>query len=249
MMRFAECLFKTQCRLSGILWSDVGKTQKKALSAVPLDPPVRKWRRSKSVSSGSFSPVDIVLAVLETRQKMHSAGLQLKIDLLPEGIHECHCNGCAAVVVKLPHPLNVTGEVAFPHEVGNDGLIECRQVAIQRDANPSQSFDLRLRDHEVSKPQAREQDLTETPDVEDPIGSIETFQSGERTTGIAELGVIVILDDPGTGACRPREERGTSRRTQRNTKRRLVRRSHISDAGPRRSRDPRVDVEPFGVNR
>ena len=72
------------------------------------------------------------------------------------------------------------------------------------------------------------------------------MQRLERAPGVAELGVVVVLDDDGVPLARPVEQPRTAGERHAHAERELVRRRDVDQ--PRVVRD-RLDDEPFVVDR
>ena len=58
----------------------------------------------------------------------------------------------------------------------------------------------------VAEAEAREERLREGAEVDDAPFSVHAGERGERRAGVAELAVVVVLQDPGVGLARPVEE-------------------------------------------
>src|SRR5713101_3577920 len=83
-------------------------------------------------------------------------------------------------------------------------------------------------DNDIAHPQRRKQDLAERTDVYHPRRMVEALQRCYRFAVVAILAVIVVLDDPRSGALGPVEELKTTRSAHRRSKRILVRRRNVS---------------------
>jgi hypothetical protein len=69
----------------------------------------------------------------------------------------------------------MASKMALRHEVRDNRLVEYRPVAVEQLTDPFHPFDLRLRYHHVSEPQARKKDLAKAAHVHDPASLVETF--------------------------------------------------------------------------
>src|SRR5260370_20381221 len=78
------------------------------------------------------------------------------------------------------------------------------------------------RTYEVSKPQRGEEEFAESPDVDHARVGIETLQRGDGLAFVAVLAVVVVLDDPGSGALCPLNQPQTARGAHGNAEWELV---------------------------
>jgi hypothetical protein len=106
-----------------------------------------------------------------------------------------------------------------------------------------------LRHHHVADPQGREKNLVESADVEHAPGRIQALKRGEGSPGVAELAVVVILQDPGTALGGPVQQRQAPVQAHRDTRGELMRRRHVRQAGVRRTGNSLLHHQAVGVHR
>ena len=119
----------------------------------------------------------------------------------PEGAD----GGGAAVPIFLPHPGEVTLVVAPGDETGQNVLLQRRdRTGIEAQLLPV-AFQQPGRQYQKAKTHRGGNGLGKGVQVNDPAPVIDALQGGDGTTSVAELAVIVILDDGGTGILRSAE--------------------------------------------
>ncbi len=97
-----------------------------------------------------------------------------------------------------------------------------------------------------AEPQRGRQRLGERADVGHPTRAIEPVERIERSVGVAELGVVVVLDDRRVVLLGERQQLLPPREAHRGARRRLVRRRRVHHAHVGRQG---VDDQPFAVDR
>ena len=120
----------------------------------------------------------------------------------PEGAD----GGGAAVPIFLPHPGEVTLVVAPGDETGQNVLLQRRdRTGIEAQLLPV-AFQQPGRQHQKAKTHRGGNGLGKGVQVNDPAPVIDALQGRDGTTSVAELAVIVILDDGGTGILCPAQK-------------------------------------------
>ena len=120
----------------------------------------------------------------------------------PEGAD----GGGAAVPVFLPHPGEVTLVVAPGDETGQNVLLQRRdRTGIEAQLLPV-AFQQPGRQHQKAKTHRGGNGLGKGVQVNDPAPVIDALQGGDGTASVAELAVIVILDDGGAGILCPSQK-------------------------------------------
>src|ERR1041384_4525868 len=105
------------------------------------------------------------------------------------------------------------------------------------------------RDDQISETQGWEQNLAECPDINHASILVEPLQSGQGSTGVLILAVIVILYNPCAATSSPVQQSKTSRQSHGHAKRILMRRCHITDSSLDTCGFDRRDIEPLLVYR
>ena len=100
----------------------------------------------------------------------------------------------------------MTGELPARDESRDDALLQRRLPCRQQRGGPDEGRRQVRRHDKVSQPQRRKQQLAEAARVEDALPAIQALQRRQRTPGIAELAVIVVLQHPGVGLGGPGEK-------------------------------------------
>ena len=96
----------------------------------------------------------------------------------------------------------------------------CRGRSWKRGA--AEGIHQRLGHHREAEPDAGKQHLAQRADIDDGPRAIEPLQGGEWTADIAELAVVIVLDDPAAGLGRPGQEIEPTRHAHDRTGRILV---------------------------
>ena len=146
------------------------------------------------------------------------------------------------LAVDLAHPPDVPCEAAFGHERRQGRLLDVRRVPVGQVAGLDQSGHQRQRRDEEPEPQRGRKHLRERPDVHHPAPGIQAVQRFQRSAGVAELAVVVVLDEHRVVPLGPVEQLERHRQAQRV----LVRRRDVDQPRPRRDR---ADDDAFGVHR
>src|SRR5690349_13495951 len=109
------------------------------------------------------------------------------------------------MLVERAHAAYVAGEVSFGDEVGQHRLVSERRVAIQQRAGADAWLDQIRRQYEITEPEGWKQHFAEGSEVDRAARKVEALESGDGAAGVAELAVVIVLDDPGAGAPHPFE--------------------------------------------
>src|SRR5690606_40787555 len=144
------------------------------------------------------------------------------------------------------HAPQVTVEVAAREEFREYGLRAGRRMQVRslpRALNDRRQF--LGNDHEAQA-QGREECLAEGPHVHDAPIAIEAVQAGDRSRTVAELAVVVVLDNPRAGPARPGEQFEPTGKAQWHPEWKLMRRRHVDDASRGRGTLQVVRVEALG---
>lgn len=97
----------------------------------------------------------------------------------------------------------MSAEVSLLNELRNRCLVESGTVIVSYGFGSYESFNQFWWDDKVTQAQRWEQDFAEGTEQDYRAGFIHTLQSRHRAIEVAELAVVIILDDPGTGSCSP----------------------------------------------
>ena len=121
----------------------------------------------------------------------------------PEGAD----GGGAAVPIFLPHPGEVTLVVAPGDETGQNVLRQRRdRTGIEAQLLPV-AFQQPGRQHQKAKTHRGGNGLGKGVQVNDPPPVVDALQSGDGAAGVAELTVVIVLNDGGAGILRPAQKR------------------------------------------
>ena len=111
-----------------------------------------------------------------------------------------------AGLVDLAHLADVAGQVALVDEAGQRGLRGQRGVPVGHElGRPHRRVQGRGGNHEA-KAQRRQHGLGERADVDHPAAGVEGLQRLDRPVAVAELAVVVVLDDGGVVPLGPVEQ-------------------------------------------
>ena len=103
----------------------------------------------------------------------------------------------AAGGIKRTHFLQMAREMPLLHEIGDDGLHQHLAATAEPAGGVAKGRDLLLRNDEIPQPQARIQHLAERSCVKHALVAIQALERGQRAAVVAELAVVIVLDDPG----------------------------------------------------
>ena len=153
-------------------------------------------------------------------------------------------------VAPLPVDVACAGHVAVViatvDERGECELIDRGRTGVLRGLRGANLVDERVGQAHPAQADARRQRLRRRPDVDDAAG-VQPLDRPDRVAVVAELGVVVVLDDEPIRSVGPRDEvRATLRRHHR-TRRELVGRGH--DDGGRAERVERVRPDTLAIDR
>jgi DNA-binding SARP family transcriptional activator len=109
-------------------------------------------------------------------------------------------------LVDVPHLADVPGQPALVDEAGQRRLRGQRGVPVGHELRGLHGLAQRGRDHHEAKAQCGQHGLGERADVDDPPAGVERPQRLDRAPAVAELAVVVVLDDGGIVALRPRQQ-------------------------------------------
>ncbi len=167
---------------------------------------------------------------------MHPAGCQFHADARPECHFQCRRQCLAPFAVQYPHTPDMPGKMAFVHELGGDLLLQCRLPHGQQAGRTRERDRQFRRHHQIAKPQRRKQHLTERPGVQHALPAIEAFQRRQRAAHVAELAVVIVLQDPRAHVASPGQKLHPARQGQRHAGWALMGRCHHRQPGLWRGR-------------
>ena len=105
--------------------------------------------------------------------------------------------GLVALAIDVAHAAQMRGEMALLDE-GREHRLDARRHALQEGAGyPLEDRHQRFRGKIEAEPQRREHRLREGADIDHALGMVGALQRRQRPPVIAELAVIIVLDDPG----------------------------------------------------
>jgi hypothetical protein len=113
----------------------------------------------------------------------------------------------AARPVDRPHPAKVVVELAAVDDVGQRQLVQRGRAHVGRLLRGGDRIDQVGRRHEPAEPQPRREDLARRARVHHALGA-EALERPDRLAVVAELGVVVVLDDGPPAALGPVDEGG-----------------------------------------
>ncbi len=99
--------------------------------------------------------------------------------------------------VDLAHAAQMGGEMALLDERGEHCLDAGRHTLQERARYPLEHRHQRAWGDVEAEPQGREHRLGKRADIENALGSVGALQRRQRPPVVAELAVVVVLDDPG----------------------------------------------------
>jgi DNA-binding SARP family transcriptional activator len=111
-----------------------------------------------------------------------------------------------AGLVDVPHLADVPGQPALVDEPGQRRLRGQRGVPVGHELRGLHGLAQRGGDHHEAKAQRGQHGLGERADVDDPPAGVERPQRLDGAPAVAELAVVVVLDDGGVVALRPRQQ-------------------------------------------
>src|SRR4029453_17937583 len=123
---------------------------------------------------------------------------------------------------------DVTFERSLRDEVREHGLFDAGGLTVDRCACSGKRLNQHLWQNEIAHSERWKERLAESPDVHDAAISVETLQRRQRSREIAVLAVVIVLDDPGSGASRQVEQLEPARQTHGDAERTLVRGRDVS---------------------
>ena len=109
--------------------------------------------------------------------------------------------------IRHPQPAQVTVELAVGDEVGERQLVDGGRPEVRDLLGARDRVGQRLRDEQPAEPKTRSERLAGTPRVHDAVGR-QPLDRADRLAVVAELGVVVVLDDRPAPALGPRDEGG-----------------------------------------
>ena len=104
-----------------------------------------------------------------------------------------------------PEPPQVTVEFTLGDEVGERQLVDRRRAEVGDLLGARDRVGQRLGDEQPAEPKTRSERLAGTPRVDD-VGGRQPLDGTDRFAVVAELGVVVVLDDHPVASFRPRDE-------------------------------------------
>src|SRR5580692_7667620 len=158
-----------------------------------------------------------------------------------------------ALGIQLPHPPNVPRKVTFADEIAQYCLIDQRRMMCAHRLRRRKNLHHVRRNHQVRKPQSREENVSETAGEDYDRGPIQTLQRRDGPSGITIFAVVVIFKDDRAGPPRPFEQRQPATQAHSYAQRELMRRSHINQPKTRLSRllplsSASVEIQAFGIH-
>ena len=152
----------------------------------------------------------------------------------------------APFAVDRAQPSQVAVELAAGEEIGEGQLVDRRRAEVGGPLRERDPVGERRGNDEPAEPQARRQDLAGRAGVDDAVRA-ETLDRADRFAVVAELGVVVVLDDRPAAALGPGQERRPPLRREDAAGRVLVRGGH--DDGIDIGGVEQVDAQPRLVDR
>jgi hypothetical protein len=140
------------------------------------------------------------------------------------------------------HPTQVSVVASRPQQRGQRQLVQAGGAAVGEHLRLGDRAGQRRRGDDPAKPDRGRQRLAHRAEGEDPVRG-DSLQHADGLAVVAELGVVVVLDDERVVTAGPLDQRLPPRRRQYHPGGRLVGRGHHHGAGPagRQGRD--VDPE------
>ena len=188
---------------------------------------------------------DSDVVAVEPRDQMQARRGALHVDHAAEAACERARERIAPLAIHRRRAPHVQREMPFSDERGERGLQRKRGPARRHRARRGERVDQRVRDDDPGHAQARRERLAERADVQH-ARSVETLQCGQRRAVVAELRVVVVLDDVRVRRARPREQLQPPPQPHHDAGGVLMRRRRVRE--PRVSRRAR-EVEPVVVER
>jgi hypothetical protein len=109
----------------------------------------------------------------------------------------------------------VAREVPLGDEVGDDGLLQRRRMAIDRGTRLGERLDQLRRDDDVAQSQRGKERLAEGPHVDHAPLEVHPLQRGEGTPTKAILAIEVVFHHPRPTTTRPLQQRQAACRAER----------------------------------
>ena len=138
--------------------------------------------------------------------------------------------------------------MTFPNEIREDFLVEGGRAEIHYSARNQEAIHNIRRDYDVAKPQGGEEDFAESPDVDHSGVGVEALQGCDGLAFIAVLAIVVVFDDPGSGALCPLDQLKAARGTHGDAEWELVGRRNKSRSRVAALRDTGSNVETFFIH-
>src|SRR5262249_2739387 len=119
------------------------------------------------------------------------------------GFPQCH----QPARVEFASAANVTPKMTCGEKVAHGRLLKHGSMSIRQEASGRELVDQLRRNDQVTEAEARQEDVAETPGVNDRTALIEALERRNRATGVAILAVVVVLENPCSCAIGPFEKR------------------------------------------
>ena len=187
-------------------------------------------------------------AIGQTRHQMHARFVGLNVQQPHKVLAGVTDQSLLPRRVERPHPPDVRREVALADEVRQDRLHGDGRVIVDDGAGGGKGLHQSRRNHQIGDAQGGKEHLREGTEIDHPIG-IQALQRRQRPPRIAELAVVVILQDPGVGFARPVEQLQSARQRHHHPQRILMRGRHHRQTGLGRPLPSLFDRQALAVHR
>src|SRR5262249_3506174 len=139
--------------------------------------------------------------------------------------------------------------MTIDHEVRDNHLIKQGRNRSKEFGVARKAIELGGGHDKIAQTETRTQDLAEGASVEDAISFIQALESGERVAAIAELAVVIVLDDPCARVGSPCQQFEPTGKRERDPQWTLVRWRNNCEAPLRRALNGKTSIEAVTVNR
>src|SRR5215831_16558446 len=199
-----------------------------------LRPPAHITGRERACADPALcGPADnlkVIHTSRQNRRKMQTGVGVAWLEEFSEVPAEAFDQRISPAEIDRTHPPQMTSEMAFLQEVGQNHLVECWGEEIERLPQPNEFVQKKRGNHDVPQTQRWEQDLAEGADIDHPRAGVHPLKRPDRAAGITIFAIVIILDDPGSAPLRPVEQFESSRGRHGQSQRILVRGRDVNDA-------------------